>query len=81
MPAQDADSGETWYSDNKEGTYSDMDVIDDYETKYSGQVEIPETLDVPEGIRTYEYLGNQIIHQSEDRKDTGEFEDENQDLG
>ena len=34
MPAQDADSGETWYSDNKEGTYSDMDVIDDYETKY-----------------------------------------------
>ena len=36
MPAQDADSGETWYSDNKEGTYSDMDVIDDYETKYSG---------------------------------------------
>ena len=43
-----------------------MDIRDEDKPKYSGEVEIRDTLDVPEDNITSEYLDNQITNQLED---------------
>ena len=57
-------------------TDSDMDISDKDGPKYSGEVEIHETLDLPKETITSEYLDNQITHQLEDTQYSGGSEDE-----
>ena len=66
--------------ENKVETYSDMNISDNNEPKYSEEVEIHETLDVTEETITSEDLNNQSTHQLEEAQYSGELEDEKQDM-
>ena len=51
-----------------------MYISDDDEPKYSGEVEIHETLDAPEDSRTSDDLDNENTQKLESTKDSGESE-------
>ena len=57
-----------------------MDIIDDNEPKYYGEVEIHDTLDVPEDTMNSEDLDNQSTRQLEYAKYSGDSEYEEQDM-
>ena len=58
MPAQDAYSGDIDYAAETVGTYSDMDISDDYETEDYGELEISEILGITEDTIIHEELEN-----------------------